>query len=714
MKRRDFMRSAACLLMAGALPLSGAGESRSEMPFFLKIGADGTVYFLLNKHEMGQGVAGSLAAILADELGADWERVQVEFMASDPRYRFNTGGSTTISGMYEPLRKVGAAARELLLAAGAVRMGVPVAECDAVNSTVVHRPSGRRAGFGDIAPAAAAAAAGSPEKLQDYLAGIKAPLRPAAQRTLIGKALPNKTHAAIVRGQLHYASDVRLPGMLHAVVARAPVFRGRLRSVDDAAARKVQGVKAVVRVAPYLPMPGKDKEAHWAIHEGVAVLADSPGAAMQGRAQLRLEWDDGANVRHSNDSFRAEMAAAGKVRGKEVHAQGSLQAMPVSATYEYPYQAHACMETMNCTAQVKADNSCEVWIGTQNTGDIVASAARVLGIPAERVKVHHYPSGGSFGRRYYPDVAVEALLISRAAGNVPVKVLWTREDDMRHDHFHFCSLDRYEAAVDADGRITAFAFNEVCAGFAGGALWNPYAIANKHHFVTNVEPQAPLKPGAWRSVTNNAWGMGLECFIDELAHHAGADPLAFRLRHLDGPQTIKAWGSDRTTDPARLRKVLQTAADMAGWGRVLPPGQGLGIACYNYLPCNAHCAHVAQVSADGRVQKIWVALDCGLVVNPDNVRAQVEGNIVWGLTALLKGNVMIDQGRVLNSNFHDNPLLRQSEYPEIEVVLIEGASPTPGGVGETSLPSVIPAVLNALYKASRRRVRRLPLQPFTA
>lgn len=713
--RRAFLRRSATLLLAGTLPLPAraAPDARAgELAYFLRIAADGTVLFQLTKHEMGQGVAGSLAAVLAEELGADWRRVRVEFIDYDPRYRYNTGGSSTMPGMYRPLRLIGAQARERLVEAAANRFGVPATQCMARDSVVIDTVSGRSAGFGELAPLARPDTA---VPLADVLARPAPPLKPAAAFTLIGKPLPNATHAPIVRGALRYSSDVRVDGMLYAVVARCPVFRGRLLRVDDRAALRVPGVRQVVRVPPYLP-PGDvhNEDTTWAVHEGVAVLADTTWAAMRGRDALVLEWDGGANARHSYASYRDFVAQQLQLPGRQAFALGDRAVLAgaaerFSADYEYPYQPHACMETMNCTAHVRGDGSAELWIATQNTGHIVSAAKQVLGLDAARVAVHHFPSGGSFGRRYYPDVAVEALQVSRAAGNVPVKVMWTREDDMRHDHFHFHALQRYEAALDADGRLAAVHFKDASTGHVGsGPFWFPYDVPHRHHDVVGLQPHALLRHGAWRSVTNNGWGLSQECFMDEAAQRAGADPLAFRLRHLQA-DTLQAGG--RPISPARLRKVLEAAAERAGWGKKLAPGRALGIACYAYAHANAYCAHVAEVSvADGRltVHRVVCALDCGLVVNPDAVRAQIEGNLVWGLSAVFGEPMRVEAGRVQNANFHDFPILRISGMPQLETILIEGDD-KPGGAGETSLPSVVPAVLNAVHAATGRRVRKVPL-----
>jgi isoquinoline 1-oxidoreductase beta subunit len=598
----------------------------------------------------------------------------------------------------------------MLREAAARRWGVAKEECRAERGAIVHEATGRKLGYGELT----GAAAGLPVPEDP-------PLKGPGQFRFIGQPLPRVDAPDIVRGKARYGLDVRVPGQLFAAVARCPVFGGKLGSFDDSQARKVPGVREVVHVQ------GTGAPAF--VADGVAVVADSTFAAFEGRRKLQVSWDPGRgvydNVPRILEECRAKVAAPAPL----VREEGD--ALPVLATaerrivaeYWVPFLAHATMEPGNATAQVKGSR-CEVWAPTQFPQWAQEAIAGVLQIPPANVTVHVTLLGGGFGRRINPDVSVEAALVAQNLTGRPVQVVWSRDDDLQHDFYRPASLLRLEAALGADGLPTAWLWR--IAGtpirtfydgpetaepwrqeMAGVAVF-PYRVPNYRVEYAKVDTLVPR--GWWRSVDSTQNAFARESFLDELAAAAGKDPYRFRLELLGEPRRLPLPG-DRgfVHDTGRLRGVLETAAEKAGWGTALPPGRGRGIAAFfDHL---SYCAEVAEVSVEGgevRVHRVVAAIDCGQVVNPRMVEAQVQGAVVDGLTPTLLAEITLNNGRVRESNFHEYPLLPIGRAPEVEVAIVPSSEP-PTGVGEPGLPPIAPAVANALFAATGKRVRKLPI-----
>jgi isoquinoline 1-oxidoreductase beta subunit len=663
---------------------------------WVRIAPDGQVILVVDRSEMGQGATTALAMLIAEELEVELDQVRITFAPADPVYDNRlwsgqfTGGSSSIRGEWEWLRQQGAAAREQLISAAAKQFGVPKAECRAEAGVVLHTASGQRATYGALASAAAR-----------QRAPKHPPLKPPGQFRLVGRPLPRIEIPDMVAGRTLYALDVTLPNMMTATVLRCPTFGGRVADFDAAAARAVPGVRDVI-----------------AIDSGIAVVADSFWAALCGRERLQIEWNEGPHHAVDNAAVYAALAAGLSRKGKVVREDGdALRALKkagrvVEARYTTQYLAHAPLEPMTCVAHVRAD-ACDVWVGTQSQGATQKEAARITGLPRSKVKVHTLYLGGGFGRRLETDFVSDAVELSRRLG-APVQVVWTRGDDLQHDRYRPAHAAHLSAALDEAGSPQALLLRVAGPELALEGIDIPYAIANLREEHVEVESSVPT--GAWRSVgaSNNAFAV--ECFIDELAHAAGRDPLAFRLALL--PQA------------ARHRAVLEHIATAAGWGAPLAPAHGRGIAdgiearaaqqgrCGRGLAVY-HCfgsvaAQVAEVSVDSdnqiRVSRVVCTIDCGRVVNPDTVRAQIEGSIALGLSAALKEEVRIARGRVQQATFADYPILTLAEMPEVEVHILPSEAP-PGGVGEPGVPVIAPAVANAVYAATGRRLRALPLRP---
>ncbi len=685
--RRQFLKVSVAagggLLLGFHLPAcSQAGASRYTIKdsfsqnSWIHIRPDDSVTLMVASSEMGQGVMTSLPMLLAEELDADWSKVRAE--TAPVHSDFNnplmggqtTGGSTAIRGYWEPLRQAGAATRGLLIAAGAKFLNVGVDECHAENGQVIHRATGRRIRYGALLEIAATLTVPSNARLKD----------PKDYR-LIGKSLARLDTPVKVNGSAVYGQDVRLPGMLTAVVARCPIFGGRLKSVDDVAARTVPGVRHVVQ-----------------IESGVAVVADNFWAAQRGRESLRLVWHPGKNAVLDSVEILQQLRAAAEREGTIVRNEGDSPAAfdqavrVIDAAYETPYLAHACMEPMNCTAHVRPDR-CDVWVPTQAQSGAREAAAMISGLSPAAVHVHTTFLGGGFGRRLRQDFLVEAVAVSKAVGK-PVKVLWTREDDIRHGFYRPANYTRLRAALDAQSMPAAWTQRVAGPKSALGGIHVPYAIPNLR--IEKIEHDPGIPSGPWRSVGASQNAFSVECFIDELAHAAGQDPLGYRLRLL-------------AASP-RHRGVLQLAADKAGWGRALPTGHGRGIAVYHSYA--GWVAHVVEVHVTGnhiRVVRVVSAVDCGIAVNPDTVVSQTEGAVIFALTAALKGEITIANGGVAQSNFSDYPLLTMRETPKIDVLLVKSNEP-PGGVGEPGVPPLAPAVANAVFAATGKRIRKLPIR----
>jgi isoquinoline 1-oxidoreductase subunit beta len=664
---------------------------------FLRIGRDGRVTMIMGQVEMGQGMYTSMPMLLAEELEVELHQVQLEHAPPDDKLYSNpligfqsTVGSTSVRGLYLPMRRAGATARTLLVDAAAQTWNVDAASCRARKGIVTHTPTGRALAYGVLADKAATLPVPTQITLKD-----------PKDFTLIGSPAKRLDTAGKVNGRAQFGIDVRLPGMKIATVATSPVVGGKVHSVDDSKAKAIKGVSQIVR-----------------LDDAVAVVADHMWAAKQGLAALAIRWDDGPNVRLSTEDVVRELAAAAQTPGivarKEGDAAAAIAAAPktIEATYEVPFLAHVAMEPVNCTVHVRPD-SCEVWTGSQVLSRAQATAAEVTGLPLEKVVVHNHLLGGGFGRRLEVDFVTQAVRVAKQVDG-PVKVIWTREEDVQHDVYRPYYYDRLAAGVDAGGQPIAWTHRLV--GPAILARWAPPAFINgldgdavdgavqlvydipaiQVEYVRHEEPA--LNTGFWRGVGVAHNMFVVESFIDELAAAAKQDPVVFR-RGLLGKSP-------------RARAVLDLAAQAAGWGGPLPAGHARGVALL-YSGWKTYVAQVAEVevlkSGDLRVHRVVCAVDCGTVVNPDIVKAQIEGGVIFGIGGALYGEVTLKNGRVEQSNFHNVRVLRINESPTIEVHLMPSSEP-PGGIGEPGTAATAPALANALFAATGKRIRKLPLK----
>jgi len=704
--RRGFLKTSAAgatglcigfyLPLRQELPASASPDAQMPVPLnaWVHIGTDDVVTILIDKSEMGQSILTGLSMLVAEELECDWEKIRTEFAPAgnayiNPQFGIQgTGASSATRTSWIPLRKAGAAARMMLLEAAAQNWGVDKAECRAENGVVLHAASNRRLSYGSLAEAAVGLPV--PRNI---------PLKDPKQFRIIGKPARRLDTPDKVTGRAEFGIDVRRPEMLYAVVARCPVFGGQAASFDAARARAVRGVRDVFRIST-----------------GIAVVADNTWTAMEGRRALEVKWDDGPNASVSTDSIRklfAERAAQpGAVARKEGDVTAALEtaARQIAAVYEVPFLAHATMEPQNCTAHVRADR-CDVWVPTQNQTNSQKVAAKITGLDIPSVFVHTTFLGGGFGRRFESDFVTDAVEISKAVGG-PVKVTWSREDDIQHDFYRTASYASFTAGLDTDGWPVAWMNRIACPSLMArfGPLKNnfdprsveicdaiPYAIPNILVDYQLVDAGIPV--GFWRSVGASQNGFFLESFIDEIAAAGNKDPYQLRRRLL-------------AKSPRHLA-VLEMAAQMAGWDTPLPPDRFRGIAVvssyYGYV------AQVIEISVHRedralKVHRVVCALDCGRIVNPSSIDAQVKSSVVYGLTAALYGEITIDRGRVRQTNFNDYPMLRMREMPDIEVHMMPSEE-APSGAGEFAVPPVAPALCNAIFAATRKRIRRLPIRP---
>jgi len=707
--RRAFLLSASAA--SGALTLgfgipfgapARAADAAPEITAWIVVAPDDRVTIRIARSEMGQGITTALPMLVAEELGCDWEKVRSEFVAPEENLRrsrawgdMSTGGSRSVRTSQDFLRKAGATAREMLIAAAAARWNVPAGECAAQNGVVTHASSRRVLRFGEVAAAAAAVPPAKSVRL-------KAP----NEWTLIGTRRRRLDVADKVSGKPIYAIDVRLPGMLYAALAQCPVFKGRLANVDESRIAGMRGVRDVVR-----------------FDDAVAVVADGWWQARSALEALAVTWDAGDNGAVTSDSIAAllraglDSAEAGVGR-EQGDAATRLAQSPTRLTAEYhlPYLAHATFEPQNCTAHVVGDQV-EIWVPTQHGESAIAVAAAAAGVPAANVKVHKMMLGGGFGRRgIVQDFIPHAVKIARQVGR-PVQTIWSREEDMRHDYYRPTMMARMTAALDDDGLPQAWharlSGNSIIhtlfsGGFLGGGIDKhaqegftddmPYDVANFR--VDFVERNAHVPVGFWRGVSHTQNCFFKECFIDEMAYASGQDPYQFRRRLIaKHPQA------------ENFRAVLDAAAKAAGWGEPAPAGHYRGIALEEVD--NAFMGAVAEVSvgADGalKVHRFVCAIDCGHVVNPMTVEMQIASGVAFGLTAALYGEITIRDGRVRESNFHDYGMLRLADMPKVETVLVPSGGFW-GGVGEPPSAIVAPAVCNAIFAATGQRIRSLPLK----
>lgn len=715
--RRCFLKAistaGAGLMLGLHLPTKDGARAWAEAGAFapnayLQIGADGVVTVTVTRSEIGQGVRTSLPMIVAEELEADWTHIAVVQARPGPAFRsLGTGGSWSIGGNWTPLRTAGAAAREMLISAAADAWGVDRASCRAESGTVIHVPTNRRLAYGALAEAAAKLPVPTAPPLKD----------PKTYR-IIGTRVPRLDAEAIVTGKAAYGIDTRVSGMRFASVVRCPVLGGKPAKWDATKAMAVPGVRAVVPVSA-------------GFSSGLAIVASSTWAAIKARDALDVVWAEGKNAGFDSDAFRKALADSTRKPAITTRKDGAWPTAPtqgvrwIEALYEYPFQAHVPLEPMNCTADVREDR-CEIWAPTQAPDRLRIRVADLLGFKPEAVTVNVTLVGGGFGRRLNVDYALEAAEISRAIKE-PVQVLWSRHDDTRHGHFQPASAHAMRGAVDAEGRAAAWRHTkagsylstlgaptekelkdpEYFQDASWGAFDVPYSIPAIETAYVLVD--SPVPTGPWRAVYSPSCTFARESFLDELAHAAGKDPLQFRLALLAEGRKVKA--GNLTIDQTRLRNALNVVAQQSGWGEKLPKGWGRGLAC-NVYDGDTSIAYVAEVStaSDGaiRVERVVAAVDCGIVVNPSGVEAQVEGGIAFGLSTVLGGDITFRKGQVEQGTYKDYPVIRMNQMPKLEIHLIAStASPT--GMGEPPVPPIAPAVTNAIFAATGKRIRRLPI-----
>ncbi len=707
--RRQFLKIAgAGLAIAVASTPSGfrllsAAEMEKMGPSFhpsvwLEVLPDNTVIVTVNKSEMGQGVYTSLPMIVADELDADWKNVRMEAAPAADAYKDPvrnmqfTGGSSSVRDMYEPLRKAGAAAREMLLSAAAAEWNVSLKECAVDRGRVRHIKSNRMLAYG---------------KLTEKASKLEVPQNPMLktekQFRYIGKEMPRLDMHDKANGLAQFGIDSFVPGMLYAAIARPSAYEADLVSYNQDAAKAMAGVQAVVP-----------------IHSGMAVCADNIDAAWKGRDALKPVWQNARYPQLSTESlekdFIGRLDSKGVMARNDGNVQGALDtaAKKIEAVYLLPFLSHATMEPMNCTAHVRSDG-CDIWVPTQNQTGVQTLAAKLTGLKPEQVQVHTTFLGGGFGRRFETDVVEQALLLSISTGK-PVKLVWKREEDMQNDFYRPMNCSRAQGAVDADGRVTAWSHKIVCPSIFARVFPQMMkdgidraaveGLQNMEYEIPNVAVEyvrfdTPVPVGFWRSVGSSHNAFTVESFVDELAAAAKKDPLEFRLGMLK--------------NHPRAKKVLEVAAEKSGWGKPLARGQARGIAYH--LSFGSYVAEVAEVSVDKnsgivKVHKVTCAVDCGATVNPAIVSAQMMGGLTMGLSAALKEKIEVANGGIKSENFADYELLRMSEAPDVDVHIVKSGEKL-GGIGEPGVPPIAPAVANAVYKATGKRIRRLPMKPET-
>ena len=681
-----------------------AGHDKNTTLFpgaFLRISHDESITIHLPCSEMGQGVSTSLPMLIAEELEADWSTIKIEFAPAhedfeNPRSgRQITGGSASIRGFWQPLREAGATAREMLLISASQTWGVDKNSCSVKKGKVIHQASNQILSYGQLV-----------EKANELDLPETPPLKLPEQFSIIGKAIGRLDAKDKVTGTAIFGQDVQRPDMLIANIVRCPVFEGKLKSFDATQAIKINGIVDI-----------------FAIETGIAIVAKNYWATQRARKLLTIQWHEGEYSKLSSANIRKQFIAAID-NGKEIESRGdtnkafAVASSKLEAIYETPYLAHACMEPMTCTAHVQKER-CDIWVPTQGQAPTQKTGASITGLSRDQVYVHTTYLGGGFGRRAETDFVKDAVLVSKQLRK-PVKVIWTREDDIQHDYYRPATLNKLSASIDANGIPQSWEHNiagpsilhrivplagVLLRGKDGtsteGADNLPYDIANFKVSYAMVNPGIPV--GFWRSVGNSQNGFVTECFIDEIARNSGQDPYQLRLKLLK--------------NKPRHTNVLNIVAKKSGWGKKLPQGHYHGLAMVKSF--DSYVAYVAEVSIDGgmtpdkktgpvKVHKVTAAVDCGIIINPDTVIAQIESGIVYGLTAALYGTISINNGRVEQANFDSYPALRMYEMPVVDVHLVESTQ-YPGGVGEIGVPPIAPAVANAVYAASGKPVRSLPI-----
>jgi CO/xanthine dehydrogenase Mo-binding subunit len=705
--RREFIAAGIAggvgLVVGFYLPHRGRTSKQVFSPnAYVRITRDNKITIVVARSEMGQGVRTALPMILAEELEADWQHIEIEQAGASTLYGDQTtGGSASVRTTWDPMRKAGAAAREMLISAAALTWGVSRSGCVAQQGNILHAATKRRLSYGELA-----------EKASTLPIPTDVPLKQSKDYKIVGQRLARVDTPAKVKGEAVFGIDFRMPGMKYAVLSRCPTIGGKVANFDDKDSRKIADVKYV----------GKIGDA------AVAVVADSVWGAMEGRRLLNLNWDDGPNKELNTAAVMESLRQGTSKKGATLYSVGDVTKAAgrrISAEYQLPFMAHAPMEPGNCTANYSA-TGCELWAPTQVPQDCRDAVAQAVGMDPDQVKVNVTLMGGGFGRRLEHDYAVEAALVSKAAGS-PVKVLWTREDDMRFSTYRPASLHQLSAVLDGAGWPVAFT-HRIIAPSISGQKGQPgpdgvdpdlpdevafvYGLPNVSLEYVLTETPVPL--GWMRSVYALQAGFASESFIDELAAAAGKDPLEYRLHMLGKDKAGKDKDQDiafftSTWRTARMRGVLQLAAERAGWSKPLPAGRFRGIACFGCF--SSYVAEVVEISMEGetpRVHRVVAAVDCGQVVNPGILEQQIPGGVVYALGNALRAKITIEKGRVVQGNFDDYAPVRMEETPAVEVYTVPSVEP-PTGIGEPSVPPLAPALCNAIFAATRKRIRALPI-----
>ena len=700
LSRREFVgagvAAGAGLVIGFYLPHKGSLARDSFSPnAYLRIAPDNRVTIVVARSEMGQGIRTALPMILAEELEADWKQIEIEQAGASTLYGDQTtGGSASIRTTWDPMRKAGATAREMLISAAALTWGVPRSSCTAESGHIKHAGSGRSLSYGDLV-----------NKASTLPIPSDVPLKQSKDYKIVGQRFARVDSPDKVKGQATYGIDFRVPGMKYAVLSRCPVIGGKVSGFDDKDSKKIAGVSYVGKVGD----------------SAVAVVADSVWGAMEGRRVLNVTWDEGANKDLNTPGVMASLKQAASKKGVNLYSAGEpakAGGRHISAEYSLPFMAHAPMEPGNTTAHYQG-TKCEMWIPTQVPQDCRDSVATAIGLDPDQVKVNVTLMGGGFGRRLEHDYAVEAALVSKAI-NAPVKVLWTREDDMRFSTYRPASLHQLSATLDGSGMpvgLTHRIISPSISGQKGQPVPNGvdpdlpdeagpvYGIPN--YLIESVLVETPVPLGWMRSVYALQAAFALESFIDELAVAAGKDPLKYRLQILAKDQDLTYFTT--TWHTARMRAVLQLVAEKSGWDKPLPAGRYRGVACFGCF--QSYMAEVVEISIENdqpKVHRVVAGVDCGQVINPSILEQQIQGGIVYGLANALRAKITVEKGRIVQGNFDDYAPLRMDETPVVEVFAVPSAE-APTGIGEPSVPPLAPALCNAMYAATKKRVRALPI-----
>src|SRR5882724_4304012 len=733
LSRRGFLKIGATA--AGGLLVSGCfktGNVRGQSTHsftphaFVKIDPDNAITIWFKSSEIGQNVKTSMCMLIADELEADWDKVKILQADLDPK-RYGpqgSGGSDNLTSEWDNMRMMGAVAREMLITAAADNWKVERETCIARKGEVIHQPSGKKATYGSLADAAS----------KISIPKVPPKLKEPKDFRIIGTVVNGVDNKPIASGKPLFGLDVRVPGMLRANVERCPVFNGKVASFDASKALAVPGVRQVVKIDG-LPNPTH-------LMSGVAVVADSTWAAMKGREALTVTWDEGAVHHESTDGlykqFRDLSAKEGKVlrNGGDVEAAFAKSAKVVEADYQAPFLAHVTMEPQNCVAHVQ-DGKCEVWGPMQSPGSARRIISAATGIPVDAIQVHLTRIGGGFGRRLLSDYAAESACISKAVG-APVQVVWTREDDFQHDYYRPAGYHRVKAGLDAQGNITAWKHRLVNVSRNAyrkddrppesteiyGLMSPKTANMSEDNSTDLVQTLIPnyrleytavdtgIPTGAWRAPAHNVNAFVIATFLDALAHAAGRAPVDLRLSFLGEKEDFPYTGQEPTPyNPTRMKQVLRVVAEKASWGKPSPSGIGRGIA--GHFTFGSYIAHVAEVSVDSKgklkIHRVVSAIDTGITVSPNGIEAQAQGGVIDGLSAAFFGGVTIESGRVKESNFADYRMLRINEAPKIEIHIIK-SNERPTGFGEIALPPIAPAVANAYFAVTGKRIRQMPFR----